>query len=238
MHMQNQALDDDPNQLAGDVPSLHSEQTLFRQAQAGRRDCLNELMAKHDGLVHAVVRKQFLGDLSYAEAVQAGRVGLWRAIQGYDPQRGYAFSTYAWPSIARRIWRAVKQESRFHSSPGIVTHSPAVWELSPAVVWEAFLVHLALYDLVKRLSVRLRKVVVARYGLAGNAPSSYRELGRRIELSHERARQLHTEALVWLRHPAHSQQLRSLLGRHTAADYEAADARAQHWLRKRGGRDG
>lgn len=236
MHTQNQA-SDAPNQLTGGISLLHSEQTLFRQAQTGCRDCLNKLMEKHKGLVHAVVRKQFLGNLPYAEAVQAGRIGLWHAILGYDPQRGYAFSTYAWPSIARRVWRAVKKASRFHSPSGIAAHSPAVWELSPPVLWEAFLVRLALYDLVKRLPARLRKIVVLRYGLAGNAPPSYRELGRRMELSRERVRQLHTEALVWLRHPAHSQQLRSLLGRHRVADYEAADAQAQRWLRKRGGQD-
>ena len=54
----------------------------------------------------------------------------------------------------------------------------------------------------------------------------------------ERVRQLHTEALVWLRHPAHSQTLRSLLNRHHLADYQTAHEQAQHWLRRRGGRYG
>ncbi len=56
---------------------------------------LNELMERHDGLVQVVVRQQVLGDLPYTEAVQAGRIGLWHAIQGFDPCRGLAFSTYA-----------------------------------------------------------------------------------------------------------------------------------------------
>ena len=61
-------------------------------------------------------------------------------------------------------------------------------------------------------------------------------MGERLHLSGERVRQLHAEALVALRHPAHSQHLRSLLGHHTVADYEWADTLAQRWLRKRGGR--
>ncbi len=73
-----------------------SAATLFRQAQAGCRASLNALMARHDGLVQAVVRRQVLGDLPFAEALQAGRIGLWRAILGYDVKRGTAFSTYAW----------------------------------------------------------------------------------------------------------------------------------------------
>jgi hypothetical protein len=59
-----------------------------------------------------------------------------------------------------------------------------------------------------------------------------------VGLTGERVRQLHTEALVWLRHPAHSERLRTLLGRHTVAEYEAADAQAQRWLSWRGGRRG
>jgi hypothetical protein len=59
-----------------------------------------------------------------------------------------------------------------------------------------------------------------------------------LGLTGERVRQLHTEALVWLRHPAHSQHLRALLGRHTLVDYEFAAAQAQRWLRWRGGRRG
>jgi len=57
-------------------------------------------------------------------------------------------------------------------------------------------------------------------------------------LCRERIRQLHTEALIWLRHPGHAQQVRSLLGRHTLAEYEWADAQAQTWLRQRRRRHG
>ena len=68
---------------------------LFRQAQGGCHESLNALMERHEGLVRAVVRRQVLGDLPYGEALQAGRAGLWRAILRFDPERGYAFSTYA-----------------------------------------------------------------------------------------------------------------------------------------------
>ena len=69
--------------------------SLFLQAQGGYRESLNNLMETHDGLVHAVVRRQVLGELLYADALQAGRIGLWDAIMRFDPERGCAFSTYA-----------------------------------------------------------------------------------------------------------------------------------------------
>ena len=78
-----------------------TEAALFYQARAGCRDSLNQLMAQHEGLVQVVVRQQVLGDLTFNEALQAGRIGLWRAIPsvslrtglGFEPSRGLAFST-------------------------------------------------------------------------------------------------------------------------------------------------
>jgi DNA-directed RNA polymerase specialized sigma subunit len=65
-------------------------------------------MAQHEGLVHLVARRQWSGPLGYEETVQEGRIGLWRAILGFDPGRGVSFSTYAGVAIARKIWQAVK----------------------------------------------------------------------------------------------------------------------------------
>ncbi|MGD2207678.1 MAG: sigma-70 family RNA polymerase sigma factor [Anaerolineae bacterium] len=237
------------NRTVGD-PGLPTGAALFRQAQAGCRDSLARLMAAHAGLVQAVVRKQVLGQLPFAEALQAGRIGLWRAILGFDPERGHAFSTYAWTSIMHHVWREVKLAERAHSQ---ATEHLSFDELSclaspngcsepeatdPAQAWEASVVHSALWDLIARLPERLRIVILARYELIGQPRAFYSQIGASLGLSGERARQLHTEALIWLRQPAHSQQLRSLLGRHTLADYEAVEAETQCWLRWRGGHNG
>jgi len=192
-------------------------------------------MARHEGLVQAVVRGQVLGDLPFSEALQAGRIGLWRAILGFDPSRGFAFSTYAWPAIQRRVWRAVKNHSP-HDPPAKMRELLPSPPPAPELIWETAQVYDALHALIQRLSPRLRYVIVARYGLNGHRPFFYRQIGAALGLCGERARQLHTEALVWLRHPAHSYALRSLLGRHGLADYQDADAQAQRWLRRRGGR--
>jgi hypothetical protein len=54
--------------------------------------------------------------------------------------------------------------------------------------------------------------------------------------SREWIRQLEIRALIWLRHPAHNQELRTLLRRHSLQEYEWAEEVAQAWLRRRGGR--
>jgi RNA polymerase sigma factor (sigma-70 family) len=230
------------NQTMGD-PGQRLGAALFRQAQAGHRDSLALLMSTHEGLVHAVVRQQVLGHLPFAEALQAGRIGLWRAILHFDPERGHAFSTYAWTSIMHHVWREVKLAERVHSQttrhlPLDETSCAAPEASDPAQAWKACVVHSALWDLIVRLPERLRLVILARYGLTGQPGAFYPQIGDSLGLSAERARQLHAEALVWLRQPAHSQQLRSLLGRHTLADYEAVETETQGWLQWRGGRNG
>lgn len=228
----------------GAAPSTDSGRSLFYQAQAGCRESLNRLAEMHDGLVHAVVRRQVLGDLPYIEALQAGREGLWRAILRFDPTRGYAFSTYAWPSILHHVWRAVKLHTRALDEEQAEGERAAYaeWRFNacadPATLVAGESVARALQALVAQLPQRLQRVIIARYGLAGRRPALYREIGTQLGISGERARQLHNEALVWLRHPARSYHLRSLLGRHRLSDYQWAEGKAQDWLRKRGGRRG
>lgn len=223
-----------------DSPGSNPGAILFHQARAGCRKSLNGLMAKHERLVHAVVRRQGLGQLPFDEALQAGRQGLWRAILGYDPERGVAFSSYAWPSITRAVWDAVKvaERAQAQTSLGEVRLSEPPPASDPALVWEAHTLQTSLHALVARLPQRLQQIITARYGLNGRQTRTYRRIGATLGLSGERVRQLHTEALVWLRHPAHSQTLRSLLNRHNLADYRTAHQQAQHWLRRRGGRYG
>src|SRR5512136_2971420 len=93
------------------------EATLFRQAQAGCRYSLNLLMARHEGLVHAVVRRYGFGDLAFAEALHLGRLGLWRAIVHYTPERGVAFSTFAWPCIRNELLQVRRAHLRRKESP-------------------------------------------------------------------------------------------------------------------------
>jgi RNA polymerase primary sigma factor/RNA polymerase sigma factor len=182
---------------------------------------MEEAMVRHEGLVHAFIQRQGGGAIPYEEALQAGRIGLWRALKGYDPTRGTTFSTYAWVAITRHIHRAAKELSReLGDWPGEV---PASWEEPDPDEWvEQIFILEALGELVGRLPERLRRVVVARYGLGDQPPRTLKNVGLELGLTRERVRQLQQDALAWLRHPAHSLSLRQFLGRNTVVDYRRA----------------
>jgi hypothetical protein len=60
---------------------------MFGIQKGCNNESLNELMQRHEGLVHLVIQRQALLTLPYEEGLQAGCWGLWRAILGYDPGR-------------------------------------------------------------------------------------------------------------------------------------------------------
>ena len=189
--------------------------------EAVTAQAVEQSMEQQDRLVHAFIRRQGGGDIPYEEALQAGRIGLWHAIQGYDPARGSTFSTYAWVAICRQIHRRA-QELRRDTDVGLeeMSASWAVPDLAEEV--ERKLSEGILHVLVGQLPQRLRQVIIGRYGLGERSPCTLKELGKELGLSCERVRQLQQEALAWLRHPAHSWRLRQVVGKNTVADYRRA----------------
>ena len=231
----------DQKKQEGGLSSSATEATLFEQAQAGCSESVNVLMEQHERLVRYAVQRQVLFDFPFEEAVQEGRHGLWRAILRYDPHRGTAFSTYAYLAIVRRVWAAVKRRYEKNQREHAIETLHILfrgYELGLVERQEAAEVRQALEELVTGLPERLRFVIVAYYGLDGAPGRVFKEIGTQLGLCRQRVQQLHVEALVWLRHPAHSQELRSLLQRHSAREYQWANEQAQMWLRRRGGRHG
>ncbi len=191
-------------------------------------------LAEHERLVEWVVSHQWLGNLPRAEALHVGRIALWRAVRGYDPARGWAFSSYAVPAITRGVWRAVHLANPRIQE--VLTPQPPrpVPDLDE---WaQRSLVYQALDQLVADLPEPYQTVILARYGLGGCVPQTFAAIGQTLHLTRQRVQQLHIEALLWLAHPAHSQVLRQRLDRNRLADYHRYLAQQRAWQRFRRGR--
>jgi RNA polymerase sigma factor (sigma-70 family) len=196
-----------------------SDTALFHQAQTGDAASLDALMARHDGLVHHLLRQQWRGARSYDEVLQAGRIGLWQALLHFDPTRGVTFASYAAVAITRHIWRAVRQPHAFPVGPGWL---PTAAPPAPDEELQAHEVGAALRALVETLPLVQRRLVHAYYGLDGQGGCSTGELGRQWGCSRQAIHYHLQRARVQLRHPAFSAALRALLDRNRRADYLAA----------------
>lgn len=197
----------------------------------GGNPILAEQMVKHERLVHWVVRRQWLGNLSFEEALHEGRIGLWSALRHYDPQRGTAFSSYAVPAIARAVWRAVAIENRLSASPSLDT--PWAADSIEIEAIDDALVHAALRDLTAQLPARLHYIIVAHHGLDGTPPQTFATIGRTLGVSRQRVHQLHVQAILWLAHPAHSLWLRRLLERNSRRDYQSTLGKIRQAARRK-----
>jgi RNA polymerase sigma factor (sigma-70 family) len=209
------------------------DQSAFRCAQSGCSACLEDLLQTHEGLIRAVVREQYRGDLPYVDLIQEGRIALWQAILHYDPERGIAFSTYAWRVIQHRIWRCVVRAQRPQGYL-LPTESP-----DPRVQIETLCqqvdVQAALREALRYLPERLQEIVTRAYGLDGQPACSLAALGRKHGVTRERVRQWRNDALVLLRLPALSTPLRRLCDRNNIQAYRQAEALNRAWLRRRRG---
>ena len=190
-------------------------------------------MRANEGLVHWAVHQMYLGRLSYQDAVQEGRIGLWRALRRYDPQRGRLFR-YGLVAIRRQIWRAVRRAEREAHE----RLDGTVFEAEPdlATVLDQATDRALVSTLVDRLPERLQMVIVWRYGLDGQGQRLFREIGRALGLTKQRAEQLHTEALLALADPARSTALRRHVAHNEVGDYRVYLARQRAWQRRRRGR--
>ncbi len=68
----------------------------------------NYLITENIGLVHSCANRFKGRGVEYEDLFQAGCVGLIKAAAGFDPEKGFKFSTYAVPAILgeiRRIFR-------------------------------------------------------------------------------------------------------------------------------------
>lgn len=98
--------------ISHDLLSKEEEIELANRAQAGDQEAREELVRHNLRLVVSVAQKHTGKGLDLQDLIQEGNLGLMKAIDKFDPEKGNRFSTYATWWIRQKVNRAIENQSR------------------------------------------------------------------------------------------------------------------------------
>src|SRR5829696_8716713 len=96
----------------GKLLTHQEEIDLSKRAKKGDKAARKRLIEKNLRLVVSIAKKSRGRGLSFEDLIQEGNIGLMKALEKFDPDRGFRFSTYATWWIRQAVQKAVADKGR------------------------------------------------------------------------------------------------------------------------------
>lgn len=200
---------------AGSFPkplSAREEIETFAALRAGDRSAREKIIRHNLRLVAHVAKKYYAQPGDQEDLISIGTIGLMKAVDTFDTTRKARFATYASRCIENELRMHFRRERR----NGVVVSLQETLEAGKEdsaltlsdVLQDGFCMEDAcerqdearrLRRLIEGLPARERKLILLRYGLAGQPPLTRLETAQRLQISRSYVSRLETHALDQLR---------------------------------------
>lgn len=200
---------------AGSFPkplSAREEIETFVALRAGDRSAREKIIRHNLRLVAHVAKKYYAQPGDQEDLISIGTIGLMKAVDTFDTTRKARFATYASRCIENELRMHFRRERR----NGVVVSLQETLEAGKEdsaltlsdVLQDGFCMEDAcerqdearrLRRLIEGLPARERKLILLRYGLAGQPPLTQLETAQLLQISRSYVSRLETHALEQLR---------------------------------------
>ena len=193
--------------------SAARERECLLRVREGDRAARDELIEHNLRLVMHIVKKYYANQRDQEDLISIGTIGLIKAVQTFDCEKGTRFATYASRCIESEIlmhFRARRKSAQdvYLSDPIDTDKDGNALTLLDLLADETSMVETIEENLrgqqVRGLVAALeddreREIVVLRYGLGGGAPLTQREVAKRLGISRSYVSRIEKKALARLR---------------------------------------
>lgn len=185
---------------------LNAAENLLAQAMAIR----DRIIKANMRLVISIVKKFVGPQHSFDDMLSEGTMSLMHAVDKFDYDRGFRFSTYAYRAIARNAYRTIMDRHRENArfAPGSdeilfdVVDERGTGGMSE-LTWSRLRERLA--DMLDQLDRREQFIIRSRFALGAHRKvRTFQSLADRLGISKERVRQLEQRAVEKLQKLASS----------------------------------